>query len=280
MTDAEVLSRYLSLPFDWNAAASREAIEKAERKLQMPLPEAIQAIYQRHDGTSGLVADWAERLGVTQDEDDLMNFSPRLLSLAEVTQFFEATSDFMNPEVRFFWTDDQSNYLGVYVAGPLLGAVCLLHHEVPNSSPRFRDVMDFLKAVLERPTTDVFDSYEFPTTYPALSPDPVHAVSDWAKARAMFARVEDHQDGSSQALATAMTLTPYEQSEVLVPYLDSPDFWVAERAVDILGARRYAPARPQIEWLAQHGKGNPKLAAQLALRCWDHPELPRPRPLG
>lgn len=278
MSDSDVLSRYLKLPFDWNAPASAETLKAAEQELQMPLLADIKDIYQRHNGASGLLANWEEQLDLTEHEG--MNFSPRLLSLAEVTEFFEATEDFMNPEVRFFWTDDQSNYIGVYMAGPLLGAVCLVHHEEPNSAPRFRDVPDFLLAVLTHPVTDVFDHGEFPTTYPTLLPDPAHVESDWQKAQAMYARVEDHNDGSSQVLASAMTLTPFEQSEVLMPYLDSPDFWVAERAVDILGARRYAPARPIVEKLARYGKGNARGAAELALRCWDHPELPRPRPLG
>lgn len=235
--------------------------------MEMRFPEDIRALYERHNGAGHINGD-AELL------------SPRLMPLAEVQSFFEETREFMNPEVRFFWTDDNSNYVGVYVDGPLLGCVCLVSHSEPNSAPRFRDVPDYLQAVSARPEVDVFDSCEFATTYPVLSHDARHAEADWQKAQAMYARVKDHNDGESQALASAMALTPYEQSEMLMRYLESPDFWVAERAVDILGARRYAPARDVIERLASQGLANAKTAAQLALKCWDNPEIPRLRPLG
>lgn len=262
-----LLHHYFSLPFDWNPPADAQKIVQADQALQAPIPRELRTLYEQHNGASGMIED-----------ADL--HAPRLMPLEEVQEFYEETRDIMNPEVRFFWTDNNSNYVGVYVAGPLQGCICLVSHSESNSAPRFRDVSDYLQTVTARPAVDVFDSWEFPTTYPVLSADAQHAEADWQKAQAMYARVEDHNDGESQSLASAMALTPYEQNDVLMRYLESPNFWVAERAVDILGARRYTRAKAIIERIAEQGVANAKTAAQIALKCWDDPEIPRSRPLG
>ncbi|GAB6620822.1 MULTISPECIES: LacI family transcriptional regulator [Bacillus cereus group] len=42
--------------------------------------------------------------------------------------------------------------------------------------------------------------------------------------------------------------------------------WVQERAAEILGFHRYAPAREKLNWVKEHGQHNEKMAAELALK--------------
>ena len=45
--------------------------------------------------------------------------------------------------VRLFWTDDHSNFAGVYVDGPMRGRVCFIEVGAVNLAPEFRCVYDF-----------------------------------------------------------------------------------------------------------------------------------------
>ena len=63
-------------------------------------------------------------------------------------------------------------------------------------------------------------------------------------------------------------MTPKADIDALVEYLDSPDQWVQERAVVILGQHRHPPARAKIEAIAASGTGNGRLAAESVLARW------------
>nr|WP_246580813.1 SMI1/KNR4 family protein [Deinococcus aestuarii] len=264
------METYFALPFAWNLPATEEELQAAARTLEITWPPEVEVLYRQHNGANGLADDWEEQWAERLNEnEDTYPQVPRLMTLPEAEEFHEDSREIMNSEVRFFWTDDNSNYVGVYVFGALAGCVCLFRHDEPDSSPRFRSIHEFLTITTSNPLLDPFHDEEFTTTYPVLRSDKAYVEGDWNKAEACFALVTDHNDGESQLLASAMILTPYERSDALIPYLGSPDFFVAARAARILGARRYAPAKPLLQQLAQNGVSNARSAAQIALRNWD-----------
>ena len=264
------LDAYFALPLAWNLPATQEELKAAETALQMDWLPELEAVYQQHNGASALAEDWEERWAERLEEDeDAVPALPRLMSLQEVQDFYADTNDFLIPEVRFFWTDDNSNYVGVYVGEILTGAVCFCSHdEQIEVQPIFRTLAEFLSWTVAHPEENLSYSELVPKIYPVLGIDAEYSEEDWRNAQALYAKVTDQDDGESQILAVAMNITPPAQSQVLLPYLDSPDFYVAERAVNILGARRYQPARAGIEGLSVHGVSNAQSAAQRALKQW------------
>src|SRR5690349_5121296 len=74
----------------------------------------------------------------------------RLMSLDEALDFYRAVRSFgwNGLGLRAFWTDDNSNYAGLYVAGPLLDKVCFVDHEDYDISPVYRSLTSFLATLL------------------------------------------------------------------------------------------------------------------------------------
>ncbi|WP_407540962.1 hypothetical protein Q0M94_06125 [Deinococcus radiomollis] len=270
MSATDGLDAYFGLPFAWNPPATQEELKTAGTALQMNWLPELDAMYRQHNGASALATDWEERWAERLEEDeDAMPAAPRLMSLKEVQDSYTGTNDLLIPEVRFFWTDDNSNYVGVYVGDILTGAVCFCNHdEQIEVAPIFRTLADFLAWESAHPEEDLSYSELVPKLYPVLTAESEHSAEDWRNAQALYAKVTDQGNTDSQNLAVAMNITPPTHNQVLMSYLDSPDFYVAERAVNILGARRYQPARTRIEGLSVHGVSNAQSAAQRALEQW------------
>ncbi|BCC09470.1 hypothetical protein BCM0060_p2136 (plasmid) [Bacillus cereus] len=74
------------------------------------------------------------------------------------------------------------------------------------------------------------------------------------------------EEKRTQYLFSIMALTPYTQLHEIIPLLEDSDMWVQERAAEILGFHRYAPAREKLNWVKEHGQHNEKMAAELALK--------------
>jgi len=88
----------------------------------------------------------------------------RLLSIEEVTEMYLYLNEDVNiSEVLPLWTDDSSNYVGVYMFGPQTGKVCFINHEEIDLSPVYPNVHTFIKIISENSESDW---YELPTHYP------------------------------------------------------------------------------------------------------------------
>lgn len=59
-------------------------------------------------------------------------------------------------------TDNNSNYLCVFVRGEHAGLVCYLSHDEINLTPIFKNVSNMVKAINEHP--DAWDVYDLPAT--------------------------------------------------------------------------------------------------------------------
>ncbi|MEO3944273.1 hypothetical protein [Gorillibacterium sp. CAU 1737] len=75
----------------------------------------------------------------------------------------------------------------------------------------------------------------------------------------------DWDERRCQYLFSLMALTPYEDLDSLLIYLEDEDMFVQERACEIVGHHRYEPAREKLNWVAAEGTHNGKLAAKKAL---------------
>ena len=166
------------------------------------------------------------------------------------------------------WTDEQSNYIGLYYAGPLSYRICYLNHEETDVSPGFRNVGSFIQELEQRPDADW---YELNKDYPAADstqPTTEELAAD-LKSRdellAIIEGVEIDDDRRCQFLYSLMALTPYSHLDTLLRYLDDEDMYVQERACEIFGFYQYTPAVEQLKIVAEHGLPNGKRAAKRAL---------------
>lgn len=73
-----------------------------------------------------------------------------------------------HPAVRYLFTDDNSNWAGVFVEGPLRGKLTLLDHDLCSSAPRFASLTSFIAKLLA--AADRGEPWEqMPTDYPMSS---------------------------------------------------------------------------------------------------------------
>src|SRR5262249_19126403 len=92
--------------------------------------------------------------------------------------------------------------------------------------------------------------------------------ADWAAACELLPRyVASVGDERCDHAMAIMALTPLAHTESVLPFLDDPDMWIPERAADVLGARKFAPAVPRLAEVARTGRANGAMAAMRALEA-------------
>lgn len=193
----------------------------------------------------------------------------RLLSFEEATEMYLYLNEDVNiSEVLPLWTDDSSNYVGVYMFGPLTGKVCFINHEEIDLSPVYPNVQTFIKILLENSASDW---YELPTHYPLSKEhtDELQLMQDVQaikELKNLLKNPELDEDKRTQYLFSIMAITPYTQLDEIIPLLEDTNMWVQERAAEILGFHRYLPAKEKLNWVKEHGQYNGKMAAELALK--------------
>ncbi|BCC09469.1 MULTISPECIES: hypothetical protein [Bacillus cereus group] len=92
------------------------------------------------------------------------DFLIRLLSFEEATEVYLYINEDVNiSEVFPLWTDDNSNYVGVYMFGALTGRVYFINHEEIDLCPVYPNVQTLIKILLESPESNWC---ELPKYYP------------------------------------------------------------------------------------------------------------------
>jgi len=237
-----------------NPPASAAQLQELEESLGCTLPQDLRALYLQHNGM-------AER-------GDLPF---RLMSTKEVVRTYRKFrgEEFVSEEIRFFWTDDESDYAALYVSGPAAGRVCVLGHEEVDFSPVFRSVASFYRALIAAAARGQ-DAYEMLETPGGPEPEgsPQEQAADLALAEHFFARyaTEVDPDARQRHAFAGMQLLPKSESHRLLDWLRAEDMWIQERACTLLGRRGYTAAIPALAEVARTGKHNGRVAALVALR--------------
>lgn len=208
--------------------------------------------------------DVLESHKVKQNASD---FSFRLMNLEEIIELIEFMSSIeVYHNIIPLWTDDNSNYVGVYYQGPLKYRVCYIDHEETDISPGFRSLSAFIYSLEQDPD---FDWDELKKDYPTEAEiniqdlrDDENCINDLNNLLTS-ARLND--DLRCQIIFSLMAVTPKIHLHFLVKYLDDEDMYVQERACEILGYHRYIPAKDKLIEVSEFGMHNGKLAAKKAL---------------
>ena len=174
------------------------------------------------------------------------------------------------PDVCLLWTNDHSNYAGVYLAGPLRGKVCIIDHEEEMYAPVFRSIKTFIAAILSHQLNDLHNQSILKSKgldYPALNASPAEKEADLAIARALIKALDDVPETDYYQSGMAVCyLMPDTHLDLLKPFLYQDNMWVQEVACGVLAIHQYAPAEAWLKEISQTGKGNALLAAEQALR--------------
>ncbi|MGZ7443250.1 HEAT repeat domain-containing protein [Paenibacillus sp. TH7-28] len=195
-------------------------------------------------------------------------FFLRMLShdeIAELHQFMSDMDEIFQSMIPV-WTDDNSNYVGIYFNGPLSYRVCYLNHEETDLSPAFRSAGSFIAALEQDSNHDWGDlKKDYPQDQNNNNELSAVDLESIEQINHMLQTPDLDDDVRCQYIYSVMALTPYNQLDTLLKFLDDEDMYVQERACDILGYHKYLPAREKLSELLEHGMHNGRLAAKRAL---------------
>jgi SMI1 / KNR4 family (SUKH-1) len=239
----DLIRRLRAFGIECNPPASAKHIKALEADLNAPLPAELRALYCDHNGMA--------------DARGTLPF--RLLSLDEVRQeretldLFLETFEWSDRGLVLFFTNDNSDYAGVYLSGPMAGRVAVVPHEGVDVAPRYRSVQSFLQALLAAAEGGEDDLRDLVFEYtPEATFSPEERRQDRDAAQALWplyqaARKEDRATGD--LVACILALTPPEQTDSLLALLDDADRESVSRTMRLLGQRRWEAAVPH---LARH----------------------------
>jgi hypothetical protein len=266
MTVAQLIRRMRELYDGFNGRASDSELWKLQDAVGL-LPDDVLAIYRDHDGA-------ARRPGRGE-----AYLPARLMPIDEVVEhqpLLDAAmaQSVMIGRIAWLWTDDNSNYVGVYTSGPLEGWWVKLDHEEPMLAPAWRSVASFLERLLDsapgtaRGDDVAADIPTIPRDVPAREDDPDHVARDRAIARSLTELYEkcdagdvEQEDLRRLYACCAMALTPARDVESLNGFLRDDDMWTPETAVRSLEFRNYRGPIGDLERLAREGHANGDSAA-------------------
>lgn len=236
-------------------------VSALENRLGSPIPDDLRSLFRQGAAEAG---------------------PGRLMRPTEVTRDYDLIQQTgINWRECFpVWTDDNSNYAALYLAGPLHGKVCFLDHEEPDLSPAYRRLSSFL-AALDVARSDDKDWYEMPTDYPiptdfyfhqngqtspSTASEETNDLEIVATLRSRLDQLPSTEDDERRYFCFCIIgLTPPKSLHAILEFLEDEDMWVQERAANVLGFRGFEPAISQLAKIALLGTGNGVTAAMSAL---------------
>lgn len=257
---ADIRSRFRG----FRPAASADALQELQPAVGF-VPDDVRTLYRDHDGSEGF----------PKSNDRWL--AARLMPIAEMIDTRQALRECTNTyaeigEVLWLWTDDNSNYCGIYTGGLLRGWLCVLDHEEPMLAPAFRSVSSFMSQLLfdasrEDGSDAACDIPSLIRDVPLTASDPMNLEADRLLSNVFRQRYAEAADDDLRRLCAvcSICLTPVEDTEKVLIFLTDPDTWTPEDAVRLLELRRWQESVEELETLARDGSPNGDSAAMRLL---------------
>ena len=266
MTLREIIRETRAIVSGFNPPAGDRALENL-RGVVGRIAEDVLEIYRDHDGSDAI---------------PIVDGFPLAARLMPVKQVLKVQAMFAGAKdlpkcgtVLWLWTDDNSNYCGVYADGPLAGWVTVFNHEEPMLVPVFRSVASFMALQLEDAKKDEEERAvalpDFPREIPVVAPDPVNRERDGALGGQFVELYEGEKDDDLRRLHAfcAIHLTPFDRTDDVFRFFEDDDMWIPEEAVLLLQVRHWKRAVSELERLARDGHPNGDSAAMRLLALMD-----------
>lgn len=251
-----------------NPPATREELSRLEQELGA-LPEEVSTVYQTHNGSGSLPVGLKRRaVARLMPIDEVIKTGAAIRSLGDRLPAIG--------RIGWLWTDDNSNYCGIYTDGPLKNWLCVLDHEEQMLTPAFRSISSFLACLLNeaRKPDDQSLACDLPSVereVPELNPNKETAAHDVLIASRFMEQYKSAVDDGIRRLYAfcSICLTPFEKSEDVMQFFQDLDMWIPEAAVRLLEARQWKNGVEELEVLARDGRPNGDSAAMRLLSRMD-----------
>ncbi|MBA3874753.1 MAG: hypothetical protein H0X30_36960 [Anaerolineae bacterium] len=196
-----------------------EQFQAFEAALECKFPPEISQLYLSHDGHNATdyhpmflmpSGDALEVYGAIKHREDWWLIYPKLTD-----------------NIRYLWHDEDGNYAGAYVAGPLIGKLVFNNHEDPSPAPVFRSITSFYHATHVMLKTRIWGWHEMPTDYPIIAEiSPADASSDLEIAQTCIKNWENTSDYIERiGWGSCITaLVPPDETIQLIKYLNRTGF--------------------------------------------------------
>src|SRR5882724_2034644 len=214
---AMLVSYLQAADFKVQPGLDTKKIDALERKLRCKFPKEVRTFYEK---VGGLREDqWDGTLPM------------RPMPPSEIVETFELlTGEDMysaSKEARYLFTDDGSNWAGIFVAGPLVGKVTLLDHDSSWPLPVFRDFDSFCAALVVAQANDQ-SWHEMPADYP-LSESADKALVKDAMPLAKHFLASAKTPDPLVSIKIALQLLPATERDTLRSVLLEPKKFVPEQ---------------------------------------------------
>ena len=162
------------------------------------------------------------------------------------------------PELKILWMDAESNFMGIFVTGPMMGRLALIGHDTNiDCAPLYRDFEKFVK-VLTEGFENLEEEWPYPVDYPNTGDElktdgrEVDIERDMACASELEALAASTDDLFRKRFlySCVCSLVPKEYAAQLVLMLESRDFHVCGRACSMLGYYQFDAACPRMAQIA------------------------------
>lgn len=166
-------------------------------------------------------------------------------------------------------TDNNSNYLCIYVDGPMKGMVCDFQHDELDLAPKFRNLHNLITTIEKNP--EAYDMYDLDQVnqadFPKLMEVP-HDVHDREIINQLVDtfKNETAEDLRQQIAYCLMNLTAHTDLQSLYPFLDHEDMYIQARSIQIMGTHRHEPILEKIIQLQTTAQHNGQTAAKSAVK--------------
>jgi hypothetical protein len=220
------------------------ALTALEVGLGATLPEPVRALYRACGGIA--------------DEDWNVALPMRPMRPVEVLDDDETLRESADvygpsPDARYLFTDDGSNWAGVYVVGPLTGMVTILDHDAPSVAPRFRDLPSFLEKLSDAGLREL-DWPDMASDYPLGARADAALVAEAAPlAQSYLDQYRTATDPASALTAArvALHLLPASEWPTLREFLSAPSPFVRYLSLRVAEHQRPVELTPALLDYAQ-----------------------------
>lgn len=217
-----------------------EQFKAFEAELECSLLDDIKQLYLEHDG-----------------HEPQGNHSMVLMSSVQVLELYVHIKKrepwwYFAPNfveyIRYLWYDEDGNYAGLYVSGPLIGKITFFNHEIPEPAPVFRSIITFYRSNLELTRSKQWDWSKMLTDYPVIGEINSKDEADDLTV-ALICLDEWHKSQTYDELnawsSCIIALMPPAETERLLFGLAYNSF-DKSKIMDIVAKRRYKPAITRI----------------------------------
>ncbi|WP_017426597.1 hypothetical protein [Paenibacillus sp. ICGEB2008] len=200
--------------------------------------------------------DTLEALLIHSKKQEGRKVQLRLLSEQELAESIEWMAQIeVFKYIIPLWTDDHSNYVGLYVEGPLAYKLCYINHEETDLSPRYRSTASLIAELEQNPELDWEQlRQDYPSDNDISTEQLAEDIRCMHELQAILEKDSSMEDDvRCQLLYSLMAITPVSEADSLLPYVDDEDMYVQERACILLGYHGYEPATELLKEVMKHG---------------------------